>query len=320
MSVDHAFLLSAGIGSRMGEIGQVLPKVLWPIFEKSLLELQYLFLKRFNPRSFYLNTHHQAESICDFLNSNKELPFHQLQETTLLDVGGAVINLVETFRTEGKDPGVILLNNCDQFLFFDEHIFKQGMKELESADVVLFCIKVNQDSGLNQVLYSSTGQMEGILKHSDGIPEQEYLTYSGMALVDGKRVDHPPGVVGLFQSVANYQQKNVKIIPVDKYDYWDFGTVHRYAQCCFNLLQSVGEFAQFCQETKALDLTKTAKEQVSYNFSSKEKVINLGMKQRQVVANGPVLLLDDGVPDKIERPGLYFQASFEPLGKDNLKF
>ena len=40
MQIDYALILSAGLGTRMGEIGKILPKVLWPIYFKSLLELQ----------------------------------------------------------------------------------------------------------------------------------------------------------------------------------------------------------------------------------------------------------------------------------------
>ena len=45
MKVNKALILSAGFGTRMGEIGKTLPKILWPIFDKSLLELQVLYLK-----------------------------------------------------------------------------------------------------------------------------------------------------------------------------------------------------------------------------------------------------------------------------------
>ena len=40
MQLDFAYILAAGKGTRMGEIGKVVPKPLWPIYEKSLLELQ----------------------------------------------------------------------------------------------------------------------------------------------------------------------------------------------------------------------------------------------------------------------------------------
>ena len=43
MIVENALILAAGAGTRMGEIGKVLPKVLWPVFECSLLELEVLY-------------------------------------------------------------------------------------------------------------------------------------------------------------------------------------------------------------------------------------------------------------------------------------
>ena len=51
MKVDHVLILAAGKGTRMGKIGKVLPKVLWPIFAKNLIELQVSFAKKLAPNS-----------------------------------------------------------------------------------------------------------------------------------------------------------------------------------------------------------------------------------------------------------------------------
>ena len=47
MKVDNILILAAGKGTRMGEIGKKIPKVLWPIFDKTLLEWQILYAKQF---------------------------------------------------------------------------------------------------------------------------------------------------------------------------------------------------------------------------------------------------------------------------------
>ena len=45
MKVDNALILAAGKGTRMGNVGKILPKVIWPIFEKTILELEVAYAK-----------------------------------------------------------------------------------------------------------------------------------------------------------------------------------------------------------------------------------------------------------------------------------
>ena len=47
MQVDYVLVLAAGKGTRMGEIGKKIPKVIWPIFNKSILELEVLHAKKY---------------------------------------------------------------------------------------------------------------------------------------------------------------------------------------------------------------------------------------------------------------------------------
>ena len=55
MKIDYALLLAAGYGTRMGIIGKELPKVLWPVYEKTLLELQVDYLKELGVKNIFLN-------------------------------------------------------------------------------------------------------------------------------------------------------------------------------------------------------------------------------------------------------------------------
>ncbi len=68
MALDHAFILCAGYGTRMGEIGKVLPKLLWPVFEKKMLELQVLYARQLGCRKIYINSHFLHEQIQAFVD------------------------------------------------------------------------------------------------------------------------------------------------------------------------------------------------------------------------------------------------------------
>ena len=39
MLPERVLILAAGLGTRMGPLGEVLPKVLWPVFELSLIHI-----------------------------------------------------------------------------------------------------------------------------------------------------------------------------------------------------------------------------------------------------------------------------------------
>ena len=71
MKIDSFFTLSAGLGSRMGDIGSILPKPLWPVFEKTLLELQFDFYQWLGIEKNFINTHFQAPKIHDFIKRKK---------------------------------------------------------------------------------------------------------------------------------------------------------------------------------------------------------------------------------------------------------
>ena len=69
MQIDYCLILAAGFGTRMGEIGKSLPKVLWPIFERSLLELQVEYAKSLGIQKIFINLHHQKDIILDYVQN-----------------------------------------------------------------------------------------------------------------------------------------------------------------------------------------------------------------------------------------------------------
>ena len=91
MQIDYCLILSAGFGTRMGEIGKSLPKVLWPVFEKSLLELQVEYVKTLGIPKIFINLHHQKELILESVRNKAvfdEVIF--LTEEEILDIGGGI--------------------------------------------------------------------------------------------------------------------------------------------------------------------------------------------------------------------------------------
>lgn len=225
MNIDHTFLLSAGLGTRMGEIGTKFPKPLWPIFNHSILDTEYLFWADKVRSNFYFNSHHCRDVLVKNIEYKNELK--ELYEGDLLHVGGAVYN----FTSCVSNQGTMLMINADQFLHFDNEILESGLEKLKSHPVVLFGIKVKSGQGYNETILK-----DGLLTEIDKEPTAKtFLTYSGVALINLDELNYLPGPQNFFNTIADYKSKDVYMIEVNDYEYMDFGTLERYASSLHEL-------------------------------------------------------------------------------------
>lgn len=230
MQIDYALILSAGLGTRMGDIGKKLPKALWPVFYKSLLELQIDYCNDLGVKNIFINTHFLAEEIEKFISSDKKFEnVILLHEDPLLDSGGAIHNMAS--RGDVNYSGTLLLVNSDQFLFFDKKYFQEALSALENSRAALFGIKVDKSSKYNETILD-----EGVLKDikkPEGIAD--YITYSGLGLLKLDSLYPAPGITRFFETVANYKKERVEFITPSKFEYWDFGTAEIY----FNSIMAI---------------------------------------------------------------------------------
>ncbi len=224
MPIDYALILSAGMGTRMGEIGKLLPKVLWPIFTKSLLELQVRYCQEMGIEKIYINTHFLHKEIENFVRqSSFSRDVVLLHENPLLDSGGAIHNLA--IRPEINYKGNLLMVNGDQFLFFNDTKWKEGIEAIEGARASLFTIKVEASSHYNETVASNKKLIE-IKKNIQ--KDRDYFTYSGLGILKLDGLKPVPGISRFFETVVNYNKEVVELIHLDKFEYWDFGTAEIY--------------------------------------------------------------------------------------------
>lgn len=236
MQIDNALILSAGLGTRMGEIGKFIPKVLWPVYFKTLLELQIRHCEDLGVKKIYVNTHFLHEEIVHFLKSqNLYERVTLLYEDPLLDSGGAIHNLAS--RGEVNYQGNLLLVNGDQFLFFNKNYWNQALNKINNCRAVLFGIKVDKDASYNQTILKND-QLVEIKKNSE--KDHDYITYSGLGLLNLNGLKPVKGISRFFETVADYQTEKVDFVVPENFEYWDFGTAENYAQNIFQLNESVG--------------------------------------------------------------------------------
>lgn len=250
MQIDYALILSAGLGTRMGEIGKIVPKVLWPIYSKTMLELQINYCEDLGIKKIYINTHFLHDEVLCFLEKNHLLgSVSVLHENVLLDSGGAIHNFAA--RPEINYSGNLLLVNGDQFLFFPKKFWDEAQKRIASSRAVLFGINVDKAAAYNETIVENNQLIE--IKKNIG-KNDAYTTYSGLGLLNLNGLKPVPGISRFFETVANYKNEKVDFITPDLFEYWDFGTADIYKKNIFKLKSSQerkGQMGQFLKKHSA---------------------------------------------------------------------
>lgn len=301
MKVDHVLILAAGKGTRMGEIGKELPKVLWPIFEKSLIELQLAFAKRLAPDAeVYVNTYYHKHVVA---NGVSDLDCNVIIEEEVLDIGGGIHNLARRLNYSGT----LLILNCDQFLCFDEVYFEKGLLALKNVDSLLFSYEVNSNSLYNS-LNSENNVFKGVIQNCDIARDTQHQTYTGMSLVKLEKLTPVLGASKYFNSVANPGLNKVGLLPVSDVEYWDFGTLFRYCDSISKVCSTDNRsmFKQFLIDENALDPKKLNQ----HNYNSKS---GLNFTRKFIENTNGSIILGDSTLSELPERSVVFSDVFQPI-------
>jgi NDP-sugar pyrophosphorylase family protein len=128
--VRTAFVLGAGLGTRLRPLTNVIPKPLLPIFGKRLITFALDHLIASGVERFVINTHHLSEQFTEFFADeayrNKEVVL--VHEPDLLETGGGILNAARFF---GWEPFLVysgdILTDIDVNALIDSH-FRSGSK------------------------------------------------------------------------------------------------------------------------------------------------------------------------------------------------
>lgn len=112
--MTQAFILGAGLGTRLRPLTDRLPKPLVPLFHRPLAEWAIGACKKEGIHRFAINTHHLPEAWENFSEENDITLFH---EPVLLETGGGLKNIEEWM---GNQP--VLVHNGDIFSTLSLHL------------------------------------------------------------------------------------------------------------------------------------------------------------------------------------------------------
>jgi mannose-1-phosphate guanylyltransferase len=283
MPIDYCLILAAGFGTRMGEIGKHLPKVMWPVFEKTLLELQVAYARSLGIKNIYINLHYMGETIEKFCRKKSTFEGVQLlwEKPEILDIGGAIHQLARL--PEVKYKGRLLVLNADQFFYIPPDRFMKYVQASEKAKCTLFNYWVNTDLGYNAILVDDKRIMQSIVKNKDLPLSSKVETYTGISIINLNQLRPVEGVSSFFESVCLFKNDAIPTIILEDIDYWDFGTLKRYWETSFKILETYREnsnhpFIRFLVGHHALKTWKIDLKKASYHAIS-PGVINLGTEK-----------------------------------------
>lgn len=230
-----AFILAAGLGTRLGSLTADKPKALVEVNGKSMLENLLMHLKSQGIQQFLINVHHFAEKVIQHVKENNnfgvDVAFSD-ESRELLDTGGAILKAADFF----KGDEIILVHNVDVASGIN-------LAELESYHkqknaLVTLCIR-KRDSG-RALLFDEKMQLGGWANLAQNdykwvnkpMITLESFAYSGIYLAQSEFAKKLP-FEGRFSIIDAWLKmaKTERIIGFEDFsDYWfDIGTMEKIA-------------------------------------------------------------------------------------------
>ena len=142
--LKNAFVLGAGLGTRMRPLSSVRPKPLMPVFGKPIITFALDHLRAIGVESFVINTHHLPGQFEEQFASGEYggCPVKLVHEPVLLETGGGIKNAE---RWIGGGPFIVysgdILTDIDLGALVEEHLRMEN-------DVTLALRKTGLASGV----------------------------------------------------------------------------------------------------------------------------------------------------------------------------
>jgi NDP-sugar pyrophosphorylase family protein len=130
-----AFILAAGLGTRLKPITDTIPKALVEIKGKTLLELTISELVKFGFNEIIINVHHFADQIIDYLKSKNNFDVMikiSDERDLLLDTGGG-LKYASWFLNDGSPfliHNVDIISDMDLSELYKQHINSNSVATL----------------------------------------------------------------------------------------------------------------------------------------------------------------------------------------------
>lgn len=226
-SITQAFVLGAGLGTRLRPLTEDLPKPLVPIFQKPLITFALEHLLDWGVTRFAVNTHHAPHRFQEAFPSESYhgYPLHFRHEPVLLETGGGIANVADLL---GEKP--FLVYNAD--ILSDLPIEPLIEEHARAGNVVTLALRSH--SGPQHIAFDRASRRVVDIRNLAGTGQPDEFVFSGIYAVEPEFVKllHPGekrSVIPTFIEMLKAGAKLGGAIIDDGY-WWDVGTRAAYLQ------------------------------------------------------------------------------------------
>ena len=215
--ITQAFILGAGLGTRLKPLTDAFPKPLVPLFHKPLAEWAVEACQALGCKRFAINTHHLPEKWQGFGGDRDVTFFH---EPILLETGGGLKN-IESWIEEGN----LLIHNGDIFSSMD--LKKLVDAHESSGDEVTLALRSN--GGEKRISLGENNRVEDVRSEVIGLPGTHVFT--GIYCVKKSFLKRIPAgeivaVIPAFQDLV--LEGGIGAVVLDEGEWMDLGDVESY--------------------------------------------------------------------------------------------
>jgi aminoglycoside/choline kinase family phosphotransferase/dTDP-glucose pyrophosphorylase len=240
-----AIILSAGFGTRLLPHTRHIPKPLFTLDGKPILEILIESLIRAECHSLMVNTHHLYEKIEAFLSQKHfSIPVEFCHEPEILGTGGAVKN-VENFWD--NTPFIVVNSDIATDIDFRK-VYDFHLSHGYSATLVL-----TDSAQLNTVSCDFHGFITDFYlpKHSNHHPERKLYTFTGIQVLNKEILDFIPdntfySIIDAYLNLMKSGRKIKSFFAMESY--WkDIGTLQRYREAVLDRMIPKAFFKAFSE-------------------------------------------------------------------------
>ena len=269
-------ILAAGLGTRLQPYTDTIPKALFPVGGKPLLDIAINNLIAAGCEALVINTHHLHERIEDFMAQRSDtIEIQTRHEPTILGTGGAIKNVDDFW-----DDRPFMVINADVFSTIDlKQVYAYHCRHSHPITLVLY-----DEPAVNTVTLDADGFVTGFGDTPDSVvsPPAANLTFTGIQVLDPEILDYIPAAT-FSSSIDAFKKmmaagKKVKAYVPQKAFWNDIGTPGRYRQTVIEVM-----FPEAFQRAHARSLTRPFKQIELKGDGSQRRWYRLESDQRSLI-------------------------------------
>jgi len=229
--VENAFVLGAGLGTRLQSLTDHLPKPLVPVCQRPLIAYAFEHLRRAGVRAFVVNTHHRAEAYARFYpeGAHDGCPIVFRHEPELLETGGGIGNVADLLG-----GGDFIVYNGD--ILTDLPLAPAIAAHRASDNLVTLVLR--SDGAARHIAWDAGTGKVGDIRNMLGTGLPTPYQFTGIYICRPEflgrlhRGKHSV-IVPFLESIADGGRLGAVV--ADEGDWWDLGTRETYLEASLGL-------------------------------------------------------------------------------------